>query len=228
MPAEPNLSERVEQLRADQRQRWGEGERVRVDAYFEQYPRLLTDPDCALHLVYNEVLLREENHESPVLEEYVRRFPQFAAQLGPLFEVHRALESSRLLNSLAGANASAMTVDEHGGTPSESWPMVADYQILGVLGRGGMAVVYKARHVSLNRVVALKMILGGNHADPARLARFHAEAAAVARLQHPNIVQIHDVGAREGYPICRWSSWTAAAWRQNSKAFPSPLVRRPS
>ena len=63
-----------------------------------------------------------------------------------------------------------------------------------------MGVVYKARHLKLNRVVALKMILAGGHAGPQTQARFLAEAEVVARLQHPNIVQVYDVGEAGGLP----------------------------
>ena len=76
-----------------------------------------------------------------------------------------------------------------------------DYDILGELGRGGMGVVYKARHLKLNRVVALKMILSGGHAGAEELERFQIEARAVARLQHPGIVQIHEVGEHERLPF---------------------------
>ncbi len=77
---------------------------------------------------------------------------------------------------------------------------IAGYQTLGELGRGGMGVVYKAMQVQLQRIVALKMILAGAHASPGDLARFYREARAAARLRHPNIVQIHDVGTAQGQP----------------------------
>ncbi len=76
------------------------------------------------------------------------------------------------------------------------------YEILQQIGRGAMGVVYKARHVKLNRVVALKMILAGVHAGKVERERFQRETEAVARFQHPNIVQIFDVGECEDRPYC--------------------------
>jgi hypothetical protein len=80
-------------------------------------------------------------------------------------------------------------------------PRVEGYEILGELGRGGMGVVYRARHRKLNRPVALKMILSGPHSDRAQRARFVREAEAVARLRHPNIVQIYEAGEQDGQPF---------------------------
>jgi serine/threonine-protein kinase len=81
-------------------------------------------------------------------------------------------------------------------------PAVPGYEIEGVLGRGGMGVVYKAKHLALKRTVALKMILAGGQAGEQDRARFKAEAEAVARLQHPNIVQVFEVGEQAGHPFC--------------------------
>jgi hypothetical protein len=80
-------------------------------------------------------------------------------------------------------------------------PAVPGYAILGELGRGAMGVVYLARQALLNRPCALKMILAGAHADEVASVRFLAEAEAVARLQHPNVVQIHHIGEAGGLPF---------------------------
>ena len=79
--------------------------------------------------------------------------------------------------------------------PSVRLPSVPGYELLDVIGRGGMGVVYRARQLSPRRVVALKLVLAG------RADRFRAEVAAVARLQHPNVVRIHEVGDLDGRPF---------------------------
>jgi tetratricopeptide (TPR) repeat protein len=86
------------------------------------------------------------------------------------------------------------------GSDRERPRAVGDYVILNELGRGGMGVVYQAIHRQLKRIVALKMVLAGIHAGAEKLARFRLEAEAIARLQHPNIIQIFDVGEADGSP----------------------------
>jgi eukaryotic-like serine/threonine-protein kinase len=126
-------------------------------------------------------------------------------------ELERRIRAVRQRDDLAGQTATSIdpyatrpgpqSTAPSGSANPDDTASIPGYAIVSTLGRGGMGVVYKARQVNLNRTVALKMILSGAHAGPDELARFRTEAESLARLQHPNIVQVHEVGEREGKPF---------------------------
>jgi serine/threonine-protein kinase len=101
-------------------------------------------------------------------------------------------------------------------------PHIPGYEVESLLGRGGMGVVFRARHLRLNRTVALKMLLAGPYAGPHERARFQREAEAVARLRHPNVVQIHDVGDADGRPYFTMEFVEGGSLAQRLSGTPQP------
>ena len=104
-------------------------------------------------------------------------------------------------------------------------PTVAGYEIEDELGRGGMGVVYRARHIRLNRPCALKMILAGAHAGPDDVTRFVTEAEAIARIQHPSIVQIRHIGDADGLPFLELEYVGGGSLDQQLNGTPWPAMR---
>ncbi len=185
-------------LRVDQAERCRLGQWVPAEAYLDAFPAIKDDAESAIDLIFAEYLLREERGEEPPLEEFVNRFPQHAGELKLQVELHRALEA-------AGDGARDDATLPVGSRPEPAdrpaaYPELPGYEVLGILGRGGMGVVYRAWQTELRRQVAVKMLHAGALAHPEMLSRFRREAEAVARLHHDNIVRIHGVGEHAGSP----------------------------
>ncbi len=193
-------SELLAQLRADQSQRWRRGERVPVEHYLTQYPELSADAGALLELVQSETLLRREGGEQPTLDEYLARFPQQADALRRSWPTLEA----RVTTSWSDSHGST-TVAE--GIPQPLPPplpppgpgfVLPGLELHEKLGEGGMGVVYRARDVRLDRPRAIKVIRRGAFGGEEARGRFNREAKAVARLDHPGVVRIYQLGEHEG------------------------------
>lgn len=190
----------TELLLLDQSMRWNAKQKFTAEQYFEFFPDLVNHPEYAMDVVYSEFLLRERLGLHPDINEYITRFPQYADELQSQEAFHRAMDFNPLVGDSAVRGLADSSEADFDFT-TLAVPEVPGYEILHELGRGGIGIVYKARHIQLNRLVALKMLLAGNFASASLLRRFLVEAEATARLQHPNIVQIYEVGQCEGRPF---------------------------
>jgi serine/threonine protein kinase len=158
------------------------GEPARVEEYLRRFGELNAQPDDVLALIAAEYRLRRRAQPDLVAEEYLERFPQHRTALATLLDA----DTDRPLGLRDG--------------PEAGPPAIPGYEILGKLGEGGMGTVYEARHLELDRLVALKVVHRGLVAEHAQLARFRREARAAARLSHPNIVTLYDAGQAGGVP----------------------------
>ncbi len=184
---------------------WREGRQPQIEPYLESVPTA-DRPSLLFELVALERELKKGKGDSTDPALYQARFPEHA-------EIVQAVFATPLV-SHAGHAADEPRVTAPPG-----------YKILNELGRGGMGVVYKAIQVGLNRTVALKMILAGAHAGPDARTRFATEAEAVARLQHPGIVQIHEVGEHEGRPYQALEFVSGGSLSQRIGGQPLPFRR---
>ncbi len=225
-----SLSDRVETLAGHLRSRWQAGNRVPVETLGPLFEVVAQNEEQLLDLIYHEILLREEFGETPTLDDFVQRFPKHKDRLSRLFAIHGAIEDdwpNEAVGESSDAESGDAALSSHepaligsdvtGTTPADSgesdktprWPRRSKqrtpepppgYELQEELGRGGMAVVFRAKQQILNRTVAIKMLLAGGVASKEMLARIQQEAQAVAQLQHPGIVQIFEVGEHHGLP----------------------------
>jgi eukaryotic-like serine/threonine-protein kinase len=156
-----------------------------------------TIPQDSLDVLIAAYLEAVDAGQLPDRQELLEQHPKHADALRSFFTDHDRMNRAAAPLRLAAASDSTNVAGEGGAGALPRVHYFGDYELLEEIARGGMGIVYKARQVSLNRIVALKMILTGQLASKAEVERFYAEAKAAANLQHPNIVAIHEVGAHD-------------------------------
>ncbi len=188
------LFQEARRIHQAQRSAWSQGRRVRVEDLLVGNPALIATPEALLDVVYGEFLLREEQGEEVRLDEYADRFPSIFEDLRRQIELHHAV------NALPHALSPVETHAVHSqatmpGDQTDRGPIrIPGYHILDILGQGGMGIVYKARQIALDRLVAIKVLTAGPFANHEVRRRFRFEANAIAKIRHPNFVQIYDFG----------------------------------
>jgi WD40 repeat protein/tRNA A-37 threonylcarbamoyl transferase component Bud32 len=135
----------------------------------------------------------------PTLAEWQERFPLLLPRVEEIASLRSAFDTEMPTLSDRKASPAEPALLLRGS--DDHPPRIGNYQILQEIGRGGMGVVYKARQSSLSRIVAIKMILAGEHAGLRERARLRNEAEAAAQLLHPNVVQIYEIGEHDGLPF---------------------------
>jgi serine/threonine-protein kinase len=161
-----------------------------------------------------------ESERTP--EEVCAECPELLAEVRQRWEQKLRVVEAELqaLFPTPESNRAADTVVP--SSPAGELPQIPGYQVEAVLGFGGMGVVYQARHLRLNRPVAVKMLLCGTYAGPAERERFQREAEAVAGLRHENIVRVHDVGDHAGRPYFTMEFVEGGSLAQKLAGAPQP------
>jgi WD40 repeat protein/serine/threonine protein kinase len=217
------LTQLLDGLYLDQRERWRNGDRVLAEDYLERHPPFRADPERAVDVIYNEILVREELGETPQVEEYLGRFPDLAPQLQRQFRAHQGMKNLGR-PSYPGVQTVLDRAAVGGGRPP---PVVTDYDVLEELGRGGMGVVYRARQLSADRIVALKVIRSDEYGilEEEALERFRGEALKLAGLSHPNLITIYEVGEEDrGLPFFSMEFVEGGSLAERLDGMPMPPV----
>jgi serine/threonine-protein kinase len=181
---------------------WRAGERPRIADYLESAPPAQRDAMFA-ELLALELELRREQGESPCRDEYLADFPDRADAIAGLFSEAESLEAGEgtpIGRDGATGDTTVPYVHRDAMPPGETLSTIGGYELIEEIARGGMGVVYRARHQGLKRLVALKMIKSGSMAGYEERQRFLREAELAANLDHPNIVPIYEVGEHDDRP----------------------------
>ncbi|MFQ5734632.1 MAG: serine/threonine-protein kinase, partial [Planctomycetaceae bacterium] len=162
--------------------------------------------DEKLAAILEEVLLRSQDGRPADPEAAFREHPELQLELRELWAAMQIAEDCASRSAIEAeptqAGDSHVAAARSTTTVSARVPeSFGDYELLEEIGRGGMGVVYKARQTSLNRIVALKMLLQGDFASDVDLQRFQAEAESAGKLNHPHIVPVYEVGQTAGRPF---------------------------
>jgi serine/threonine protein kinase/WD40 repeat protein len=218
--------QRIDDLCSRFEDAWKAGQRPVVEEYLAEATGK-ERPELLLELLLLECEYRRRQGEQPGPDEYLIRFPDlpdtvravFAPDLSPVPQT-QPLDSRFADGSSCGLEEPAIR------NPQSAIETVPGYELLARLGRGGMAVVYKAKQTGLNRLVAIKMMLDDLQAVPESLERFHIEAKAIARLDHPHIVKIHEVGEHRGTPflVMEFCSGGSLDQQLSGNLLPAPEV----
>jgi len=198
VPLQEDEFQELRQVCCELRERLRAGESARVEELLEIHPLLARNDEAVLELIHAEVSTRNDMGQRPTVEEWEERFPRLLPRMEQIVSLRSVFDSEMptLTDSSAGTADPLASVQAPDGRLR-----IGNYQILHEIGRGGMGVVYKARQANLSRIVALKMILAGEHAGLRERARLRNEAQAAAQLMHPNVVQIFEIGEHEGLPF---------------------------